>query len=111
MAVQPNRPNAFLRRLAWLLIADELHRPRPPISLPGRLVNWESLVPESARVPPAIGWVRLACANRLCCEDPRPEDAEGPYDRDRLLRMNARFVARLERAFARGVESRSAAGC
>ena len=43
------------------------------------------------------------------CES-EPEDGKrGPYSHDQLLQMNARFVQRLERAFANGDESRAAA--
>jgi hypothetical protein len=35
--------------------------------------------------------------------------AKAPYSHDQLLQMNARFVQRLERAFANGDESRAAA--
>jgi len=37
-------------------------------------------------------------------------DGKGPYSRAQLWRMNARFIARVEKAFASGRESRAAAG-
>ena len=50
-----------------------------------------------------------ARSSRLAAEQPTPEDAFGPYTRAQLLRMNWRFVRRVERAFKRGTETRAAA--
>jgi hypothetical protein len=36
-------------------------------------------------------------------------DGNGPYSRSQLLRNDARFIARVERAFADGAESRAEA--
>jgi hypothetical protein len=43
---------------------------------------------------------------RIYRRESEPEDGKGPYSHDQLLQMNARFVQRLERAFANGDESR-----
>jgi hypothetical protein len=97
------RSDAFRRRLALLLSRDE-SRPRPPVSLPGRLASFEPIPkPKPERVAPASGWVRIDCSSRLHRDDPTPADAAGPYDRQRLLRMDARFTARLKRALSRPV--------
>jgi hypothetical protein len=108
-ALRPNRLDPFLRRLVALLAADAARRQPPPISLPGHPAAAESRAPIP---PPTIERVqrppRLDCDARI--HRPRLGDARGPYDHDRLVRMNARFVARLERAFANGAESREAAG-
>jgi hypothetical protein len=47
--------------------------------------------------------------SRLYRAEASPSDHRGPYSHDKLLRMNARFIARVERAFANGTESRAAA--
>jgi hypothetical protein len=43
-------------------------------------------------------------------EEGEPDDYPGAYSHLASLRMNARFVERLERAFARGRERRESAG-
>jgi hypothetical protein len=105
-ALRPNRLDPLLARLVALLAIDAARRAPPPISLPGQ--------PAAAEPTPPAAVERVQRPPRLDCDAriyrPRPGDARGPYDHDRLVRMNARFVARLERAFANGTESRTAAG-
>jgi hypothetical protein len=107
-ALRPNRLDPFLRHLVALLAIDAARRVPPPISLPGRPADSESI---ALTPPPAVE--RVHSSPRLMCDAriyrSKPGDARGPYDRDRLLHMNARFVARLERAFANGAENRGAA--
>jgi hypothetical protein len=99
-----------LRRLAARLILDEL-RHKPPITLPGR--SAVATLVESRPPPAAVvrGWgPNLNCdgqGNRNSV--PEPGDLIGPYSHEGLLRMHDRFVARMERAFAGGGESRASA--
>ena len=92
-----------------MLIFDEQRR-RPPISLLGRPAEDRPLKPPPAtrtRFGPQHLDLR---SSRLTAEQPTPEDAFGPYTRAQLLRMDWRFVRRVERAFRNGTETREAAG-
>ena len=110
--LQPNRATAIQRRLAALLARDEA-RHRPPVSLPGKPANSASSLkpkpPPTVRVGFGPQHLDLR-SSRLTAEQPTPEDAFGPYTRAQLLRMNWRFVERIERAFRNGTETREAAG-
>src|SRR5262245_51406369 len=105
--IRPNRAHKLLQRLAALLALDEARRRPPPVSLPGRPADAESwtctalTASSRARAEP-----HLECNGRVYRCESEPEDGKGPYSHDQLLQMNARFVQRLERAFANGDESR-----
>src|SRR5262249_40321383 len=105
-ALQPNRPNAFLKHLAACLAHDET-RIRPPISLPGRPIMGAAIAspPRKMRPPP-----QLDCGSTLCKREAEPDDRLLPYSRTELMEMDRRFCDRLERAFALGLERRTSAG-
>src|SRR5262245_42388676 len=100
---RPNRAHESVQRLAALLAIDQSRRCPPPVSLPVRCTNTASgLTP----APPVA--LRVQCEphlefnSRIYCCEAEPEDGRGPYSHAKLLQMNARFVQRLERAFANG---------
>lgn len=105
-ALRPNRSSKILARIVGLLAADAARRVPPPISLFGR-------PPPPPPPPPAVARVQcdpsLECNTRLYRGEAEPEDGKGPYSHEQLLRMDARFTQRLERAFASGGENRAAA--
>ena len=108
----PNRTTVIGRRIAALLARDEV-RHRPPVSLPGKPAS--SASSPKPKPPPAAptgyGPQHLDLrSSRLTAEQPTPEDAFGPYTRAQLLRMNWRFVERIEQAFRNSTETREAAG-
>src|SRR5262245_54145781 len=101
---------AALRRLLMLLAADAVWRIKPPISLPGRPAPPPQL--PQPPPPPAVGrvqWSPWSEGTSRLANKFDPNDAALPYSRGQLLEMNARFVRRVESAFASGNESRAAA--
>ena len=114
--VWPCRSTAFLRRLAKLLAMDEARRRPPAITLAGPQLS-PSKPPPPPKPPAALltSTGRLRWAPYRYDDTPEhrapfePGDERWTYTRAKLLQMNARFVERLERAFARGKESRAAA--
>ena len=105
------RPFTIHRRLAIMLSIDRDRRPPRPITLAGRpTVVIEPPPPPRKRRSETAWGPQLDCprgeVRRL---DAEPEDIHGPYTREQLLRMNARFVQRVKRAFKRGTETRAAA--
>src|SRR5262249_54345636 len=106
--VFPNRPSRFLARLVALLAADAARRLPPPITLAGQPTA-------TAEIPTPSPVVHVQCEPHIDCDsrlyraEAGPSDRRGPYSRDKLLRMNARFVARVEHAIADGKENRAAA--
>jgi hypothetical protein len=108
-----DRTRTVLRWLARRLLRDEL-RHKPPITLAGPVPARPIIEPVPS--PPVLhgGYgPDLSCDSKGNRESvPEPSDLFGPYRRERLLQMHARFVARMERAFRSGRERRaSAAAC
>jgi len=96
-------------RLIRLLAGDASRRTPPPISLAGRLAD---LVPPSIpspRPPPARRAPVYGHKGKVHRDKSEEDDGANPYTREQLACMNARFVARVEQAFASGLESRAVA--
>jgi hypothetical protein len=93
-------------------VRDE-QRKRPPITLPGRPVVTKPTEPSPPSPPttaPRTGWLKLPEGGAPAgYREMDPVDVLPPYTREQLVRMNDRFVHRLQRAFARGRESRTSA--
>ena len=106
--IRSPRGSAFLRRLSALLVRDEL-RHRPPVTLPGRPAGIRESSSPPPRPPVQPGPPRFVPPNKLYRGDAEPEDVFGLYTHAQLVRMNQRFVQRLERAFRCGAERRDAA--
>ena len=105
--------SAYARKwLAARLVRDE-QRKRLPITLPGRPVVAKPTEPSPPSPPttaPRTGWLKLPEGGAPAgYREMDPVDVLPPYTREQLVRMNDRFVHRLERAFARGRESRTSA--
>jgi len=106
---RPNRKNPFRSKLAARLMRDD-QRKNPPISLPGRPAIIDPPKPKPAPAPRATrAQFNYVASRQATHAEAEPHDIIGTWPRVRLLRMNARFVARVERAFRRGKESRTAA--
>jgi hypothetical protein len=87
-----------------MLTCDE--RIRRPVSLPGAIVSG----PRVKREPPKTGGHSGARRDKYdTVPDAEPGDIFGAYSRVELLKMDARFAQRLERAFARGLEKKESA--
>jgi hypothetical protein len=101
--------HAALARLIRMLVGDGSTRKRPPITLPGRPTLAtplpESAPAETVRMAPRV-WGR---ATRERTIEPDDADAQDPYTREELMAMNARFVQRLARAIAHGLEQSASA--
>jgi hypothetical protein len=96
---------AALAKLVRLLVGDTT-RPRPPISLPGRLALPVAPPPAIALSPtPTLRYWRRAVPTGKAITRPSSDaDAREPYSREQLERMDTRFIERLERAIAHGKE-------
>ena len=106
-------PNKFLRRLITLLACDRVNRLPPPPTLPGRPAP---TIPPKLEPPPTpttrspAPQFNYIDTRRLCQEEAEPCDIFGTWPRTKILKMDACFVRRVERAFRRGTETREAAG-
>jgi hypothetical protein len=111
--LQPNRSSPFRKRLAAMLVRDEI-RKKPPISLPGRSPTPEPTTVQKDR-PPPTGRISYGPqlftdgTSRLATATPTREDGFGPWTFSERLRMNYKFTKKLERAFKRGTEMRESA--
>ena len=117
---QPKARRAAHARLIRMLAHDGQHRRPPPVTLPGPR-NGSTLSempgPEASPAPPLPyrtpgRWSQIRVVPRAHAGEHAKatnNDGKGPYSRHQLWRMNARFIARVERAFADGAESRAAA--
>jgi hypothetical protein len=91
---------AALAKLVRMLVGDSA-RPRPPISLPGR--------PAIPPPPPPVGPPTTPAGSPLrhysAIGNFEPGDEqEGAWSTEQRLKMDRRFVERLERAIAQGKE-------
>ena len=109
--LQPNRATASQRRLAALLARDEAPSAAGIIAGQtrklGKLSQTETAAGSADGIWSAASRPAQQPPHR---EQPTPEDAFGPYTRAQLLRMNWRFVERIEQAFRNSTETREAAG-
>jgi hypothetical protein len=110
--VRASASDDFRRRLAVLLAVDERSdRARQPVSLAGRFAPEppppQSLPPTPPRQTKAQFF--YLADREVAKQAAEPEDIHATWTRERLIDMNARFVARVERAFRTGSESRAAA--
>jgi hypothetical protein len=111
---------AALRRLIRMLAGDASQRTPPPVTLAGQPTNGSIVHDEPPALPDerrGSKWGRVQStlrghvgrSNLPEGNEPIAEDANGPYSREELERMDRKFVSRLERAFESGEESRAAA--
>src|SRR5215472_9511697 len=93
--------------IATMLAYDRASRPPPPVTLPGR----------PAAITAAIAAVDVAREPRGPRDEhrgapspwaggatPQPGDEDPTWTREQLVRMNTRFVDRVEKAIAAGLE-------
>src|SRR5262245_13139057 len=113
-APAPSARQAALKRLIRLLAGDG-RRPPPPVTLAGRPTSNgyanQAAPPVPPRWKPDSKWDHGPGrpAHVSPAREPSHSDGDPPYSREELERMNERFAQRLERAFARGKERRTAA--
>jgi hypothetical protein len=115
----PTERNAALARLTRMLAGDS-DRPRPPMSLPGRVTSQDgneaadasrTALEDRAKAGslPSRNGLVPSYANMLVNAPYEPGDEQvGAWPRDALERMNRRFAERLERAIASGQEHQPA---
>jgi hypothetical protein len=110
-AAKAKAQRAAQARVIRLLARDSSRRIPPPVSLAGRPADFTPAIPPPS--PPAVARTRTPPSGhngKAPDREPTTDDATGPYTPEQLESMNARFVARMELAFATGDETRAAAG-
>jgi hypothetical protein len=94
-----------VRKYLARALQDDRERPKPPITLAGPQTNGSTPPPSWTAPIPKVTTSGTPYTERLKVrEEAEPGDEQWPYTRAELIRMNDRFIERMEQALARGLE-------